>query len=51
MRLTLGHKVQDDVITLRYVLSELQLADFFTKAQTRAQHQFVLSELSFRDPP
>jgi hypothetical protein len=29
-------QVQDDVIDLRYVPSELQLADFFTKAQTRA---------------
>ena len=28
--------VHDDVITLRYVPSELQLADFFTKAQTGA---------------
>ena len=44
-------QVQDDVITLRYVPSELQLADFFTKAQTRAQHSFFLSKLSFRDPP
>ena len=44
-------QVQDDVITLRYVPSELQLADFFTKAQTRAQHRFFLSKLSFRDPP
>ena len=29
--------VQDHVIALQYVPSELQLADFFTKAQTRAQ--------------
>ena len=44
-------QVQDDVITLLYVPSELQLADFFTKAQTKAQHRFFLSKLSFRDPP
>jgi len=28
-------QVQDDVIALRYVPSELQVADFFTKSQTR----------------
>jgi hypothetical protein len=31
-------QVQAQVIVLQYVPSELQLADFFTKAQTRAQH-------------
>jgi hypothetical protein len=30
-------------IDLQYVPSESQLVDFFTKAQTRAQHQFHLS--------
>ena len=44
-------QVQDQVIALRYVPSELQLADFFTKAQTRAQHSFYLSKLSVVDPP
>ncbi|WVZ81074.1 hypothetical protein U9M48_028498 [Paspalum notatum var. saurae] len=44
-------QVQDGVVTLRYVPSELQLADFFTKAQTRAQHSFYLSKLSVFDPP
>jgi hypothetical protein len=44
-------QVQEAVIALRYVPSELQLADFFTKAQTRAQHRFLLSKLSFHDPP
>ncbi|WVZ84521.1 hypothetical protein U9M48_031548 [Paspalum notatum var. saurae] len=39
-------QVQDGVVTLRYVPSELQLADFFTKAQTRAQHSFSLFKLS-----
>jgi hypothetical protein len=43
--------VQDQVIALYYVPSELQLADFFTKAQTRAQHNFFLSKLSVVDPP
>jgi hypothetical protein len=28
--------VQDRIVALQYVPSELQLADFFTKAQTRA---------------
>jgi hypothetical protein len=27
-------QIQDGVVSLRYVPSELQLADFFTKAQT-----------------
>ncbi|WVZ87307.1 hypothetical protein U9M48_033964 [Paspalum notatum var. saurae] len=44
-------QVQDEVITLRYVPSELQLADFLTKAQTQAQHRFYLSKLSFHDSP
>ncbi|WVZ59057.1 hypothetical protein U9M48_009261 [Paspalum notatum var. saurae] len=39
-------QVQDGVVTLRYVPSELQLADFLTKAQTRDQHCFYLSKLS-----
>jgi len=43
--------VQDQVLTLHYVPSESQLADFFTKAQTRAQHGFFLSKLSVVDPP
>jgi histone deacetylase 1/2 len=44
-------QVQAQVIMLQYVPSELQLADFFTKAQTRAQHDFLLSKLSVVDPP
>jgi hypothetical protein len=43
--------VQDQVIALQYVPSELQLADFFTKAQTRAYHSFFLSKLNVVDPP
>ena len=43
--------VQDQVIALQYVPSELQLADFLTKAQTRAQHGFYLSKLSVVHPP
>jgi hypothetical protein len=42
--------VQDQVIALHYVPSELQLADFFTKTQTRAQHSFFFSKLSVVDP-
>jgi hypothetical protein len=40
-----------DVVALQYVSSELQFADFFTKAQTHAQHQFYLSKLSVLDSP
>jgi hypothetical protein len=44
-------QVQDGVVVLQYVSSELQLVDFFTKAQTHAHHQFYLSKLSVIDPP
>jgi hypothetical protein len=43
--------IQNGVVALQYVPSELQLADFFTKAQTHAHHQFYLSKLSVVDPP
>jgi hypothetical protein len=43
--------VQAQVITVQYVPSELQLADFFTKAQTRAHHDFLLSKLRVVDSP
>jgi hypothetical protein len=43
-------QVQNQIVALRYVPSEVQLADFFTKAQTRAQHRFYLSKLSVVDP-
>jgi hypothetical protein len=42
---------QQKTIDLQYVPSESQLADFFTKAQTRAQHQFYLIKLKASDPP
>ena len=45
------HAVQDHVMALHYVSSELQLADFFTNARTRAQHEFFLFKLSVVDPP
>jgi hypothetical protein len=44
-------QVQDGVVALQYVSSELQLADFFMKAQTHTHHQFYLSKLSVIDPP
>jgi hypothetical protein len=43
--------VRDRVIALQYVPSELQLADFFTKPQSRAQHGLFISKLSVVDPP
>jgi hypothetical protein len=43
--------VQDQILALQYVPSELQLMDFFTKAHTRAQHGFFLSKLSVVDIP
>jgi hypothetical protein len=39
------------MIGLRYVPLELQFADFFTKAQTRAQYRFYLSKLGVFDSP
>jgi hypothetical protein len=47
---------QQPTIDLQYTASELQLADFFTKAQTRAQHQFHIlklnvSDLDYSQPP
>jgi hypothetical protein len=44
-------QVHDQVVTLHRVPSEVQLADFFTKAQTRAQYRFLLSKLNVVDPP
>ena len=38
-------------IDLQYVPSELQLADFFTKAQTREQHRLHLLKLNASNPP
>jgi hypothetical protein len=43
-------QVQDGVVALQYVPSELQLTEFFTKAQTRTHHQFYLFKLSVIDP-
>src|SRR3954465_9254058 len=43
--------VQNQIIVLQYVPSELQLADFFTKAQTRSQYHFFFSKLSILNPP
>jgi hypothetical protein len=39
------------MIALKYVPSKLQLADFFTKAQTREQHQLNMLKLNALDPP
>jgi hypothetical protein len=44
-------QIQDVVVALQYVTSGLQLADFFTNAQTRAHHQFYLFKLNVVDPP
>ncbi|WVZ84772.1 hypothetical protein U9M48_031762 [Paspalum notatum var. saurae] len=42
--------VQDQVVALHYVPSELHLANLLTKAHTRAQHDFLLSKLSVVHP-
>ena len=42
---------QQSTIHLEYVPSELQLADFFTKAQTREQHRLHILKLNVSDPP
>jgi hypothetical protein len=38
--------VHGQFLALHYVPSELQLTDFFMKAQTRVQHGFFLSKLN-----
>jgi hypothetical protein len=43
--------IQDKIISLQYVPSEIQLAILFTKVHTRAQHCFLLSKLNMVDPP
>jgi hypothetical protein len=40
-----------NTIALQYVPSELQVADFFTKAQTREQHRLHMLKLNASDPP
>jgi len=42
---------QQSIIRLQYVPSELQVADFFTKAQTREQRRFHLIKLNASDLP
>ena len=42
---------QQSTIHLEYVPSEVQLADFFTKAQTREQHNLHIIKLNVSDPP
>jgi hypothetical protein len=37
---------QQSTIALKYISSELQLADFLTKAQTKEQHRFYLLKLN-----
>jgi hypothetical protein len=44
-------QVHDQVVSLDHVPLEVQLANFFTNAQTRAHHKFLLSKLSVIDPP
>lgn len=44
-------QVQEGVLALQFVPSELQVADFFTKPHTRAQHLYCLFKLSVYDPP
>lgn len=38
-RILVEEGVLDQVVALQYVPSDLQVADFFTKAYTRAQHR------------
>ena len=42
--------VRDRTVSLHYLPTEVQVADFFTKAQTREQHLFLLSKLKTIDP-
>ena len=42
--------VRDQTVSLHYLPTEVQVADFFTKAQTREQHLFLLPKLKTIDP-
>ena len=42
--------VRDRTVFLHYIPTEVQVVDFFTKAQTRDQHIFLLSKLKTFDP-
>jgi hypothetical protein len=42
---------QQKTIALQHVSSEMQVTDFFTKAQTREQHRLNLFKLNVSDPP
>ena len=44
-------QVQEGMIDLQFIPSDAQVADFFTKAQTREHHHFFLSKLHAFDPP
>lgn len=44
-------QVQKGVLVLQFVPSKLQVADFFTKPQTRTLHLYFISKLSVCDPP
>jgi hypothetical protein len=41
--------LQDKVVALKYMPSELMLIDFFMKVQTRMHHGFFISKLSVVD--
>jgi hypothetical protein len=43
--------VQDKIVSLQCVPSEIQLIDLITKTHTRAQHCFLLFKLNMVDPP
>ena len=43
--------VRDRIVSLHYIPTEVQVADVFTKAQTRDQYSFMLSKLKTFDPP
>ena len=43
--------VRDRTVSLHYLSTEVQVVDFFTKAQTHDQHLFLLSKLKTFDPP
>ncbi|PNX67762.1 hypothetical protein L195_g055800, partial [Trifolium pratense] len=43
--------LDNHVISLPHVTSQLQLADILTKAVTRPRHQFLVNKLMLLDPP
>jgi len=48
---SIRNTLENQVISLPHISSDLQIADVFTKAMTRQQHQFLIGKLLLVDLP